>query len=155
MGDEQINISIQRIKSARRRKIVKRTLWITAVLIALGGGAAWIFYYGQQENADLPGTAYADVGREHIALDAAPPSPYNSNPPSSGAHYGASANWGVHDYEINDKILIHNLEHGGVWLSYRPDVPKEVIGDLKKFIEDNKSSKLIMAPRSANDADIA
>ncbi|MBI2054906.1 MAG: DUF3105 domain-containing protein [Candidatus Sungbacteria bacterium] len=155
MGDEQINASIQRIKSARRRKIVRRVLWSALAAAIIGGGTAGIVYYSKRVNTDLPGMAYPNVGREHIALNAAPPKPYNSNPPSSGAHYGTAANWGVYDYEVNDKIFMHNLEHGGVWLSYRPTLSTEVINDLKRFVEDNKNSKLVMAPRSANDADIA
>lgn len=155
MGDAEINASIQRIQSARRRKIVRRVLWSALAVIIVGGGIAWMFYYSERGNEDLPGTAYADVGREHIALNAVPPKPYSSNPPSSGGHYAAPADWGIYDYEVNDKIFIHNLEHGGVWISYRPALFAEVINELKEFVESNKNSKLVMAPRSANDADIA
>lgn len=155
MGDEQINASIQRIKSARRKKMTRRILWVAATGAIIGGGVIGMLYYSRQGNADLPGMSYPDVGREHIALNDAAPKPYSSNPPSSGGHYGAPANWGVYNYEVNDKIFIHNLEHGGVWISYRTTLPPEVIADLKEFVEGNKKSKLVMAPRSANDADIA
>lgn len=155
MGDDQVNASLWRIQSARRRKILKRSFWAVLAVLVLGGAVTGLVYYSYRNSADLPGMAYPDVGREHIALNAAPPKPYSSNPPSSGGHYAAAANWGVYDYEVNDKIFIHNLEHGGIWISYRPGIPNEVVGDLKKFAEDNKNSKLVMAPRPSNDADIA
>ena len=82
-------------------------------------GAAAVFLY-QQFTAPLPGTAYPIQGREHIPLDA-PHLPYNSNPPTSGPHYESPVPWGVYDHELPDEQLVHNLEHGGVWVSYNCD----------------------------------
>ena len=147
--------TVLRIQTARRKKILRRILWCILTVVILGGLIYALVYYSYSENRDLPGTAYYIVGREHIGFRDTLPEPYNSNPPSSGAHYLAPANWGIYDYEINDKILIHNLEHGGIWISYRPKVSPEVVSYLKTFVDDNKNSKLVMAPRSKNDADIA
>src|SRR3989344_5078 len=50
------------------------------------------------------------VGASHEA--------YNSNPPTSGPHYEQPSRWGVSQAELPDEQLIHNLEHGGIWISY-------------------------------------
>lgn len=47
------------------------------------------------------------------------------------------------------------MEHGGVWISYKPSVSAGVVADLKKIVDEFSGSKLVMAPRAANDSDIA
>jgi hypothetical protein len=44
---------------------------------------------------------------------------WNSNPPSSGPHFGLWAYWGIYPTPIPRGYYVHNLEHGGVVLSYR------------------------------------
>ncbi|MBI3442354.1 MAG: DUF3105 domain-containing protein [Candidatus Sungbacteria bacterium] len=144
-----------RIDEAVRRRKIRRTLWIVGILLAVAAGVWLIGWLAIRSAKNAPGISYQEVGREHIDLHAPVPKPYDSNPPSSGAHYPTPANWGVYDYEINDKIFIHNLEHGGIWIAYRPNVPAKVIEDLKGIVKEFGGSKIAMAPRSANDADIA
>lgn len=145
---------LERIASAKRRKIIWRaglTVAIAAFLALFIG----LLYYGSRPS-DLPGVeTFSEVSRAHVPLNAVPQKPYNSNPPSSGEHYQYPANWDIYDYEVNDKIFIHNLEHGGIWISYRSDIPSSAVDQLKKFISDQGGSKLVMAPRSANDSEIA
>lgn len=145
----------QRVESAIREKRMMRIFWMLGtglVIVLIIGGSIW---YGKKRNQNLPGASFLEVGREHIDLNGVLPKPYNSNPPSSGAHFSSPANWGIYDYEVNDKIFIHNLEHGGVWIAYRPTVSKEAVEQLKGIIKEFSGSKLVMAPRAANDADIA
>lgn len=136
-------------RRARARKI------IIAVLIAVAIGAAT--YAGiaasRRRAANIPGESYPGQGQDHVPLDRE--FSYNSNPPSSGPHFSSPANWGIYDYEVNDKLFVHNLEHGGIWISYRPALAPNVIEDLKNIINEFGGSKIVMAPRSANDADIS
>lgn len=44
---------------------------------------------------------------------------YNSNPPTSGRHLGNTAPWGVQDQTVDKKLLVHNLEHGGIVVHYK------------------------------------
>ena len=142
-----------RVEAAIRRKTMRR-IFYTALAVFIVGGGIWVgVWYSGRYSRSLPGQFFSDEGQEHVALDYQ--FIYNSNPPSSGPHYGSPADWGVYDYEVNDKIFIHNLEHGGVWISYRPDVESRVIEHLKSIVEEFGGSKIVMAPRSANDSDIA
>lgn len=152
---EQISPKKSRIDEAIRRRNIRRILWAVGLLLA-SIVIVWLVIWLIMRNAkNAPGLSYQEIGREHIGLNAPLPKPYNSNPPSSGAHYASPANSGVYDYEVNDKIFIHNLEHGGIWIAYRPSVSVQAIEDLKSIVKEFGGSKLVMAPRSANDADIA
>ena len=151
----KLDMKRSRADEARRRKIIKRVFWIggiTVVTVAVVGGIVWLVWKSEKES---PGVFYPSIGQEHIQLNGALPQPYNSNPPSSGAHYPTPANWGVYDYEVNDKIFIHNLEHGGIWISYRPSVDAHVKDHLKNIVDEFGGSKIVMGPRAANDTDIA
>lgn len=96
---------------------------------------------------------YTIVGRDHIAQGTAG-SGYNSNPPTSGPHWAAAARNGVYDKQLPDEQLIHNLEHGHVWISYKPDTADEVKNKLKEIVEKD-SWKVVLAPREQNDSKIA
>lgn len=144
-----------RIVRARRMKVFRRIGIAALILLVLGGVIAALVITAKRRQATLPGELYPSVGQEHISISATPPKPYNSNPPSSGGHYAGSANWGVYDYEVNDKIFIHNLEHGGIWIAYRPTISPQALQDLKNIVNELGGSKIVMAPRSASDADVA
>lgn len=151
----EINERIERIESARRKRRLQRVLFIVLAILLLAGVVIGGVAYSKKRQANLPGTFYPSVGAEHIPYRAEPKTPYNSNPPSSGSHFSYPANWGIYDYEVHDQIFLHNLEHGGVWLAYKPTVSSSTVETLKAVIDSFGGSKWVMAPRSANDADIA
>lgn len=159
MDTENINNTIPhadlkktRIEEAVRRKKLKKIFWSSGVLILLAvlvGGGIW---YSRVKNKNLPGEFIADQGREHITANNN--FVYNSNPPTSGPHFSQAAEWGAHKEELADETLIHNLEHGGIWISYKPGLPEETRKKLENFYE-KWGRKIIVAPRSKNDTDIA
>ena len=104
------------------------------------------------EGVEQLGETYELQGADHIAVGEEHP-PYNSNPPTSGWHYSQPAQWGIYQQELPDEQLVHNLEHGGVWVSYRPGIPDA----QKQFLENilvNYTTKVIVTPRAQNDADL-
>ncbi|HVF11995.1 MAG TPA: DUF3105 domain-containing protein [Actinomycetota bacterium] len=118
-----------------RAKKRKRNMGIAfAVLIALAAGA---FGFKQwQEGSGALKRAMNAAGCTEIKevkeleasphLEAGAPDPtYNSNPPSSGKHLGNTAPWGAQDETIDKKLLVHNLEHGGVIIHYTEDIDAE------------------------------
>lgn len=140
-----------RIAQARRTKILKRSLLTTAVALVIAAGVFALVRYAQAP-ANGPGETIPDQGRNHVPLGQV--FAYNSNPPTSGPHFANPAEWGVYREEIPDQVLIHNLEHGGIWISYRPGVASSTVERLEAIAKDY-GRKIIMAPRSANDSDIA
>jgi len=97
------------------------------------------------------GQLYENQGQVHIKPGKEHP-PFNSNPPTSGWHWVNPASWGVHDNELVDEQAVHNLEHGGIWISYR-DISDVTLGNLEKIAKANSGS-VILSPRDANDAKI-
>lgn len=43
---------------------------------------------------------------------------YNTFPPTSGFHYTAPAIWNDYSDPVNPRLLVHNMEHGGVVIWY-------------------------------------
>ena len=128
---------------------------ISLILVGLG----WWFVREVKERiptVEDQSVAYPDLGREHIPVGAEHP-PYNSNPPSSGWHYGDTAKLGFYDVDeapVPDENLIHNLEHGEIWIAYHPRLNGriEVMEMLRNLADE---SLVIVTPRLANDSDIA
>jgi len=93
-------------------------------------------------------------GRDHIPVGSSH-DPYNSNPPTSGPHYGEPADWGSYDQALADEQLVHNLEHGGINLLYKPDAVDATTIDALKAIQRDFPNKTVVAPRAANPSPIA
>lgn len=84
------------------------------------------------------------------------PTPYNSNPPTSGYHYGGgTAPWGIHTQPIDDKLTVHNLEHGGVAIYYSQSAAKGLVDQLATVARElqQRSPCIIMMPRAPDQID--
>ncbi len=98
-----------------------------------------------------PGVEQKDLGREHV-----PSANYGGEqPPTSGSH-ASPVSWGQYDTEVRDDQIIHNLEHGGVYVSYRPDLSKDQVTKLVELLTEPFSDskfqpkKIVLAPRANN-----
>ena len=137
---------------ARAKTIKKSAVWVAVAVIIAAGGYAGYVYVSKTLNIPEVGQAYPIEGANHVAdgtkVD------YKTNPPSSGAHYASPARWGVYGKPLPDETLVHNLEHGGVWISYKPTLPEEDIKKLEDLVKSYRS-KVILTPREKNDSPIA
>ncbi len=140
----------QKEKNAARNKMIRYGI-IGIVAVVVVGGIGWLIIFAPSRlERPRPGEAIEIQGQAHIAVGTAHPA-YNSNPPTSGPHYAQSATWGVHDTELPDEQLIHNLEHGGIWISYK-GISATTTAALGKITR--SQSKIIMEPRANDDAPI-
>lgn len=103
------------------------------------------------DNLSIQGQEYENLGQEHIEVGAQHKA-YNSNPPTSGPHYVQPADWNFYDNELPDEQLVHNLEHGGIWISYK-DIDERTLEQIKLIQKSNPGS-VIVTPRAANDSKI-
>lgn len=79
---------------------------------------------------------------------------YNSDPPTSGPHWPQPQPWGiVTAADPPDEIFVHNLEHGGIWISYRPDLDAATRAMLEAFARTYPEA-VVLAPRPRNDRPI-
>lgn len=129
-------------------KNLKPVIVSVIVVAAIGG----LIFWSAWEEKSRPGQDMSIQGREHIPVGAQHPA-YNSNPPTSGSHYAEPADWGFYGRELPDEQLIHNLEHGGIWVAYKDidDASKAKLEALAR----KYSGSVIVSLRPANDAKIA
>ena len=132
-----------------RNRILKWTVWILVIGI-IGYG---LFLLISRTATPRPGESIAIQGRDHISVGSSHPE-YNSNPPTSGPHYAQPTPWGVYQDELKDENVIHSMEHGGIWISYQPDIDEETKVKLEA-IGKKHSGSVVVSPRSANDSLIA
>ena len=139
-------------RAMRRDRLVRkiRNYGIIFAVIAFGGYGLYLLIQGSAPEGEDLSRAVTVMGEDHIAPGSQLPE-YNSNPPTSGPHYGQTARSGFRDEAIPDQHIIHNLEHGDVWIAYHPRVADEIKEELRQF----GAAKVIITPREANDTDIA
>lgn len=131
-----------------KKNLKKVVYWIVGLTIVVGG-VWWLISVTGPKGPDYS-QAIPLLGRNHIADRTTYPS-YNSNPPTSGPHYAVPATSQFYNKELPDEQLVHNLEHGHVWISYKPTVPPEIIKKLSGFA----GRDVIVTMRSKNDSDIS
>jgi hypothetical protein len=68
---------------------------------------------------------------------------WNTFPPTSGPHYGEPAIFGAYDTPLQQARVIHNLEHGGVFIQYGSKVPQATIAELQAFYDKHKPGTLL------------
>jgi hypothetical protein len=81
---------------------------------------------------------------------------YTTNPPTSGNHWAVPVAWGTYPVAPPDEKLVHNLEHGGVIISYNPSkVDEATLAKLKEVTRSLRSQRtcLILTPRASIDQD--
>ena len=82
----------------------------------------------------------------HSITDPSQTSPkWNTDPPTSGPHYAIAAIFGIYEDELEMARVVHNLEHGGIYILYGPGVPDATVAQLQSFY-DNHTRGTILAP---------
>lgn len=135
------------ISRSRRSKTLKKAGYLVIGLVVLVSGGWLLVSTTGPKGADYS-QAYPVLGRNHIPDGSS--ASYNSNPPTSGDHYAGAAPVRFYDKELPDEQLVHNLEHGHVWISFKPGISEEVVSALK----DLSGGFVIVTPRSKNDTNI-
>ena len=75
------------------------------------------------------GPAAEALGHTHVAGPVA----YSVTPPVGGDHSGVWLNCGVYDQPVPNERAVHDLEHGAVWITYRPSLPAAEARQLQAF----------------------
>lgn len=125
------------------------------ILLLIVGLGITVVAINREPETQRPGTEQANKGREHVESKE-----YGGEePPTSGDH-AQPVPWQVYKQEVPDDSTIHNMEHGGVYISYRPDLPADQVENIEKLFgepfsrEGFKPIKAVVAPRSANSSPI-
>ena len=163
MAQEQQSLK-DKTQQAKAQSQLYGVLFMVGIVVVVGLG---VYYFLIDNDKPLPelnpdfdvelvednSVAYEYMGNLHIPDDE--PREYNSNPPTSGNH---NARWitplGTFTEQLNEYMLIHNLEHGQVWLSYRDEDDEDAI-TLLRAVQEKYADRIVVSHRPENDARIA
>ena len=76
---------------------------------------------------ELEVTPEADIEANHVEGEV---DYEGTEPPSTGDHSSSPAPCRVYTEPAQAEGLLHSLEHGGVWITYRPDLPADQVEQL-------------------------
>ena len=101
---------------------------------------------GQVGQGEVVGTKFPNEGTTHIP--GGQKVTYNTTPPTSGAHYGDPATWGIKDSQLPDETMVHNLEHGGIVIAYNQLTPDDLskLKTLVRQLTGGQYRKIILEP---------
>jgi hypothetical protein len=149
----------EEIRSRRRTDKQRSNLvWGLVVVgaLALVGYLAWIGLRPPQ------GVAVPIAGEEHIP-DGTDPGEYNSNPPTSGNHYGSPMPPGFYEEADLEQFgpypvghAVHSLEHGHIIFWYNCDLLSEtecaaLKSEIRDYLDGSLVPKLIAFPWQGTD----
>ena len=120
-------------EAIERQKRRTSQLWRGVLVLVIIGAAIYGYRsYSQRRLLDGVTTAKYAAGM-HVAG----PIQYTETPPMGGAHNVAWQNCGVYGAPIHNEHAVHSLEHGAVWITYRPDLPSDQVQLLRNAAADD------------------
>jgi hypothetical protein len=123
--------------------------WVKPVVAVLAVGTLGLFVWwvasdvasNPQGPADPPpGTEYFVVTDISHTTD---PVIYDQDPPVGGAHHPQWLQCRAYDQPVPNEMAVHTLEHGAVWIAYRPDLDPADVRTLEGF---TSRSKVLVSP---------
>jgi hypothetical protein len=74
---------------------------------------------------------------------------YDRTPPAGGPHNAVWLNCGVYTQPVANENAVHDLEHGAVWITYRPNLSSAGVAHLRQFVESHyvgQERYLVLSP---------
>jgi hypothetical protein len=116
-------------QNARRRSLIRNVAGV--LLIAIVAAVVYSQYTARQLLQDVKTASYS------AGLHAAGSIVYSENPPMGGQHNVVWQNCGIYDAPIHSEHAVHSMEHGAVWITYRPDLPADQVQTLRTLAADD------------------
>jgi hypothetical protein len=102
----------------------------------------------EEEAAAIEGIVNFREERPELLTQGHQPGPleYEVLPPVGGDHNDVWMNCGgdVYEEQIPNEHAVHSLEHGAVWVTYRPDLPGDAVAALAERVRG--TSHMFMSP---------
>lgn len=117
-------------RSGERRR--EGAIWGLAAIVIVAIAIAVTFSV-LRERANTPTLTAVqsfDVQQGHVET----PVTYAQNPPAGGEHAPVWLNCGVYAEPVPNENAVHAMEHGAVWVTYRPDLPSADVAALRQTL---------------------
>lgn len=146
--DRKARIAAMRAEQQRAER--RRTLiWsgLTAgVVVVLVVGVVWAIVSSRPKSAaaaPLTGlVTYSNLSRDHVDG----PVTYAQTPPAGGKHSSVWQNCGEYSSPVQNEHAVHSLEHGAMWITYQPNLPKDQLKILEQDLKGQRYGLLSPYP---------
>jgi hypothetical protein len=117
----------QRLRHRRRRIVALGT----AGAAAAGLTAIIVSVWPPSQASGIAGVqSFFGLARTHVTG----PVSYRQRPPVGGPHNPEWLNCGIYLAPVPDTNAVHSLEHGAVWIAYRPNLPASAVRQLRSLV---------------------
>ncbi len=135
----------QQAKERRTRLVLIAA--VLTVIVLIGGIVAFTVYRDVSTRPTLTEAKTYTVTSEHTTE----PVTYEQTPPVGGNHSPTWLNCGVYTEPVQNENAVHSLEHGAVWVTYRPDLPA---ADVEKLVGEVPDTYMVVSPFEGLDAPV-
>lgn len=82
--------------------------------------------------------SFDNLAYDHVET----PVTYPQSPPVGGNHSRVWQNCGIYTQPVRNENAVHSLEHGAVWITYQPTLPKDQLETLTELAKNNSYTLL-------------
>ncbi len=134
-----------------------RRSWVTWIAGGVGVVALGLFIWfiagdvstpAEPPTGTPPGVQTFNITSADHTTD---PVQYEQDPPAGGPHDPTPLACGAYDTPVRNENAVHALEHGAVWITYRPDLSASDVADLDRFA---RQSEVIVSPYPGLDSPV-
>lgn len=128
---------LEAMRAEQRKRARRRTaLIVAACLVVVGvlGGVAWALFGSSGSEPAKAGKValtglqkYPGLARDHTTGKVL----YEQTPPVGGKHSAVWQNCGIYDKPVKNENAVHSLEHGAIWITYRPGLAASQIATIR------------------------
>ena len=139
-------VTIGALKTKHQAEDRRSKFWIYGIgvvlILALIGSVTSVILMEKKDKDQLIAAAkkpidgvqtFTDLSQKHTST----PLTFSETPPTGGDHAQTWIKCGIYTRAINTSEAVHSLEHGAVWITYRPDLPAKQIEALSKMVLSN------------------
>ncbi len=149
---KQKTISVARKTTLSAKSGPPMWVWLVGggvLLVLLVGG---LFYLGNMQPpalaSDIDGVIILpEQARGHQEGDLHT----DNEVPAGGVHNSAWQNCGIYNEPIREENVVHSLEHGAVWIAYRPDLSDSQVETLRQLVRSERNRQaeplIVLAPK--------
>ncbi|MEO7275751.1 MAG: DUF3105 domain-containing protein [Vicinamibacterales bacterium] len=120
----------EQLQQEQRRKRVWRAIG-AAVIVAVAGVWAYRMVTDRRFTSSITTAHYPAA--QHVAGAIT----YRESPPLGGPHHVVWQNCGIYRVPLHNEHAVHALEHGAIWITYRPDLATMEIQRLQAAATDD------------------
>ena len=142
---------------ARKRRLYALGGGSLLILLAIIAAVAFLGFGGGEASASDVRADMEAAGCELVVKEAVAnvsnhsdfPDPeakskaWNTDPPTSGPHYGQTLIYGSYRDPVDLGRVLHNLEHGAAYILYGDKVSEETIAQLEGFYADHQNGTIV------------